>query len=452
MKKFLVFCICVLISATVFTACGKDSTEAETPSGTDKISADPVENGTNVPTDEGSSSPTDGTSEIHTHTFGEWKIIQALDCVHDEIRARSCACGEIDSEISQKAVGICEYDEFGYCTGCKSRVSVGLEYTLASDGQTYVLSGMGSCTDTELIIPDRYKGKTVSAIESDAFDGSEIQSVVIPNGVISLEKEMFKKCASLVSVTLGAGVQNATEALLDAVSIKEITVSEENEVYSSLDGVLFSADKKTLWVYPTSKGSVMYEVPDGVVAIEKQAFANNRAISKVFFPKTLKIIGNKSFNACKNLSSAELPDGLSVIRADAFSECSNLEYISIPNSVEVIAQSAFRLCNLKKVDIGEGVKEIGEFAFFKNENLAIITLPDSVRSIGMYAFGQCVSLSSITLPEALESMDIGAFYCCEALQTIHFEGTKEQWDKVDKKNGWDELAGVFEVNFAKQAE
>ena len=159
----------------------------------------------------------------------------------------------------------------------------------------------------------------------------------------------------------------------------------------------------------------------------------------------------------------------------AFYDCESITSVSIPDNVTAIGDYAFNSCpNLKSVTIGSGVKSIGEYAFYYCASLTEITVPDSVTSIGQKAFSYCTgltnvvlgnglkqigrwlfdgcsALSKITIQSSVTSIDGGAFWDCKALSVINFNGTKEQWDAVDKFDNWDKGAGAYTVIFAEDA-
>ena len=62
--------------------------------------------------------------------------------------------------------------------------SKGLQYTLLENG-TYEVSGLGTCTDTELVIPATYNGKAVITIGNYAFDSCDSLTSVYYKGTES---------------------------------------------------------------------------------------------------------------------------------------------------------------------------------------------------------------------------------------------------------------------------
>ena len=78
--------------------------------------------------------------------------------------------------------------------------------------------------------------------------------------------------------------------------LKAINVSENNEYYTSIDGVLFSKDGSELIWYPASREGSTYVVPDGVSEISDYAFANSRNLTDIYFPTSLQNVGSFSFS------------------------------------------------------------------------------------------------------------------------------------------------------------
>ncbi len=63
-----------------------------------------------------------------------------------------------------------EWNESKRCKHCNcDYFSQDLEYTLSSSGTSYIVSGIGSCVDSDIIIPANYKGKQVISIGDSAF-------------------------------------------------------------------------------------------------------------------------------------------------------------------------------------------------------------------------------------------------------------------------------------------
>ena len=85
------------------------------------------------------------------------------------------------------------------------------------------------------------------------------------------------------------------------------------------------------------------EISEGVKSIGEKAFEANKNVENVIIPKTLEKIGKGAFEGCSKLEQVVIADGgnLSEIEEEAFKNCPNLASISIPSSVTEIGDNAF---------------------------------------------------------------------------------------------------------------
>ena len=100
------------------------------------------------------------------------------------------------------------------CAVCNTPASTGFTFALNSDRQSYMLVNIGTCTDTDIIIPDTYTDELnglgalpVTSIANMAFFGaSSVVSISIPYSVTSVGTMAFMNCTSLANVKFGAAV------------------------------------------------------------------------------------------------------------------------------------------------------------------------------------------------------------------------------------------------------
>ncbi|MBQ8911096.1 MAG: leucine-rich repeat domain-containing protein, partial [Clostridia bacterium] len=90
----------------------------------------------------------------------------------------------------------------GQCSVCgEIKTSEGLKYVL--DGDSYIVTGIGTCEDVNIVIPGTYKDKPVTAIADKAFKHiTYLKSVVIPDSVTSIGDSAFNGCSGLTSITI----------------------------------------------------------------------------------------------------------------------------------------------------------------------------------------------------------------------------------------------------------
>lgn len=75
--------------------------------------------------------------------------------------------------------------------------SEGLKYSLNDDGSAYIVVGIGTCMDWDIVIPEEYKGKPVVAIGDGAFAGVSIETVTFSNSITKIGSKVFVGCHDL---------------------------------------------------------------------------------------------------------------------------------------------------------------------------------------------------------------------------------------------------------------
>ena len=252
------------------------------------------------------------------------------------------------------------------------------------------------------------------------------------------------------------------------ISMVSFAETKINGVYYNLDGSNNQAQVTYNESAPTASYSysgavtipqvVTYDGKEyAVTSIGEEAFLENRGLTSVSIPNSVKSIGDKAFYGCSALTSVTIPNSVTTIGEGAFSGCDALTAINIPGSVENIGMGAFSSCNAlasiivdkdntvydsrggcnaivmiannmliagcKGTIIPNTVSGIGACAFYGCQSLTNIVIPNSVRTIGLNAFALCYGLTSINIPESVISIGRGAFMLCSSLSSVTINGS-----------------------------
>ena len=124
-----------------------------------------------------------------------------------------------------------------------------------------------------------------------------------------------------------------TVFLDDHCTIDAFEAAEGNPAYRTVDGVLYSADGKTLIRYPNGRKDEHFDVPAGVETIRSSAFADDDMqlpLKTISLPMGLKEIEKWAFSGCGRLHSLTVPLTVTRLSPDAFANCVSLERLSLP--------------------------------------------------------------------------------------------------------------------------
>ena len=114
------------------------------------------------------------------------------------------------------------------CTECgdsykgniKPLYSEGLDFELMSSKVEYRVTGIGTCKDVHVVIPDEYKGLPVVEIGEKAFCGNElIISIILPETIISIKDKAFSDCENLIEITMKDDIDMGTDVFRGSIHI-----------------------------------------------------------------------------------------------------------------------------------------------------------------------------------------------------------------------------------------
>ena len=378
--------------------------------------------------------------------------------------------------------------------------SAGLEYQINADNSGYYVRGIGTCKDTEIVIPAAYNGKPVTAIGNYAFcHCTHLTSITIPEGVTSIGEQAFSPMelsSSLTTITIPDSIQSIGESAFtgcDSLQYNEylnaLYLGNESNPYvilvraksSSISSCQIADTTKVIMrnAFAFCKKLSDITIPESVRSIGKWVFSSCDALTSITVAednptytgsgnciidkrsKTLIAgcknsvipadgsvlrIGDNAFYFCGALTDITIPEGVTSIGHCSFDGCKNLSHISIPASVTEIGPSAFSGCkSLSTIALPETITKIGDYAFSFCQSLTDITIPKNITSIGNGTFFRCRNLTHISIPQCVISFGEASIGECGALKKITYSGSTEQWSRILKKPDWDKNSGNYKI-------
>lgn len=164
-------------------------------------------------------------------------------------------------------------------SGCGLKESEGLEFQSNGDG-TCSWTGLGTCTDTEIVVPKKNGNESVVSVASDTlnFTVENVTKVVLPETIKTIEEDAFDRVRCLKTIVLKEGLEK----------------------------------------------------------IEDSGFNGCEGLEDIKFPSTLKTIGEHAFSDCKLLQEVILPEGLTELGKWSFSGCREIKKISVPSTLNML--------------------------------------------------------------------------------------------------------------------
>ena len=199
-----------------------------------------------------------------------------------------------------------------------------------------MLVGIDNTCDN-IVIPD--DEINISTIIS-GLDWSHVKNVTVSHASTVYDMSMTAKAMpKKVTVMSVEGYELKTLKLANISYVNIVNSSH----YRTIDGIVYSLDGKCLIACPTGRTGRV-DIPEGVEEIARNAFKLGN-LEEVYFPSTLKKVGDMAFFYCKNLKKVDFGTGLEMIGSNAekqcFASCDNLKSIIIPPQVTSIGSRVF---------------------------------------------------------------------------------------------------------------
>lgn len=241
----------------------------------------------------------------------------------------------------------------------------GILYEINSDDE-YVLVAYPAGRSDETVTVSTFVGE----IRSYAFDGASRLKV------INIERDN-------AFGTIGTYAFNGCSAL-EAVNVN-------NSAYVSVDGVLYTADEKTLVLYPQNKAGDTFTVPDTVTKIARRAFRGNNNLVEIVIGANVSALGDgeddyEVFGEAKKLERFAV-------------DAANQSFSEIRGVLYNKAGTVLRFYPSAKSDmtyvVESTAKKICLNAFAGAINLSILYIPKSVVTVSGTLFAGAERLTTV---------------------------------------------------------
>ena len=314
-----------------------------------------------------------------------------------------------------------------------------LEYSINADGNTCTVTGLGTYSSKNLMIPENIDGYTVTAIAEYAFQGTDIETFSGADTIITIGKYAFQNCKQLQTVIIPTGVTKIGEHCF--------------EYCENLHSINLPSNLKNIkaFTFAECKSIELIQLPEGIVEIGEAAFYLCERMTSVNIPNTVEVIGKCAFLACYYLQDIVIPNGVTTIGAGAFSLCLSLNNIYFPASVVNVGQAVISSNSLTSIDVdgNNPILSSVDGHLYSDNNTVFISyacakpdtsfvIPEGVKKILQMSFATCLNLQIISIPKSVCYIGPQIFFTSPNIETIYYDGTVGDWKKILKAPEWNE--------------
>lgn len=288
---------------------------------------------------------------------------------------------------------------------------------------------------TDLDIPDNVTFLGWEAVSSCY----NLKNLNFGNGITEIGF-VFEYCNKLENVTFGNCLQYFRFDNLYGTSIKNLYFPESvnqlydydidvddikklenvfinNDKYYDINGVLYSREKNKLLIYPNSKKTEQYFVPEGITELSA---ISNYYIRELYIPSTVTEIGEIDSNVLENINVSEDNPAFYSINGILFSKKTN-ELLIYPkyNKTEslIIPEGIIKTCDinsttLKILNIPSTLTELGKIYCDSLENITVNEQNKNYCSIDgvlydkdvteLILFPVCRNLEELKMPDSVK--------------------------------------------------
>ena len=384
----------------------------------------------------------------------------------------------------------------GICERCGDQVpSEGLEYELSYSGDSYTVTGRGTCTDINIVIPAYYNGLPVTKIGPMAFTLEyDIVTMTLPETLTQISTglldDAFFNNYNLVEIYNKSDLSIIPGSLDDgtiAFYAKNVYTpdSGESKLHKTADGFVFYVDGSDIYLVGYTGDKQEITLPDSYNGmsynVKDYAFID-RSIISVVIPEGVSYVGfcsfstihlvsvtvmsdktefnNSAFDGCYKLvevydltqnpveKGSTYRGGLALHALDVYTNQSAENHVVVDNDGYIWynhPNHCYLLGSKRLTDdtlvipesCGGRRYELYKFAFSRRDDFTRIDFPETLTSLGNCTFTRCYALEEVTIPLGVTKLSGDVFAACSSLKTVNLHSAL-----TDIESGFDDCISL----------
>lgn len=296
-----------------------------------------------------------------------------------------------------------------------------------------------------------------TSIGTAAFGNCYLQSLELPNGLLTLNQaafqvnnaikdlklpesitqigaDCFKEWTALQHLTLPTRLRDLGTGFVRGCSnIKSFSLASSNNNFHVINpegewveegvGIIRASDNYLI------AGTGNCVIPDYVRGFAAAAFKNT-SIESANIPENVEALPEYLFDNCRSLRSITLPGTLKTMGSNALYYCA-LPEIQLPESLEYLGTYALAGNKFMSLTIPNSCREVADYCLRRNDTLKTLDFGSGVQTLGYAVVSDCSQLVEATLSENLaviKGTEAGAtiFSNCPNLKVVNVPFEKDK--------------------------
>lgn len=322
------------------------------------------------------------------------------------------------------------------------------------------------CTPNDqktIIIP-----KGIKTIGRACFAGTNVEEVVLPEGIETIDSDAFNFCTKLKKINFPETLKVISYGafsgcfLLETVILPKVMKEINNYAFytAGIKHLTLPEKVSSVGIKIFAKTDIeTTDIPESFT-LGSEMFAGCQKLRSVNLLGNHITIPERCFGDCINLTEIDITKA-ALIKDEAFRRCQNLSVSTIPadtfvavsafeesGATDVVIEDISKVCNrvfadcksLKKltINVADGPTSVSSALVKGCKNLQTVVFTGRTKNLTVIeaaAFKETKNLNAISLPDTIKTISKEAFYN-SGIENIHLpEGLKQIGTMAFAKNG-----------------
>ena len=402
------------------------------------------------------------------HEWSEWHVADQPTCTKGGYSTRTCKlCGEVTRTVLYPSdhtyssewsfdgshhwrAAICQHSNqtTDYaphtfsgqtCDVCGTiKASQGLQYRGDAENGTYIVVGLGTTLETDIVVARYYNGSVIVAVDTGAFANSKgINTIWLQEFIITIGDGAFANSVNLTEVTLSNGLQYLGSMLFSGCN------SLERIVFRGTMAEFEAIEKAGDW--DGGLTGFVIECYDGTLQPPVHTYSDDWSFDGTHHWRAATC-GHSSLvvdygphdfegTSCKSCGVVKASQGLSY-KGNLNDSTYTVTGLGTTLEKDIVVARYYNGYEITAVEME---------AFANTPGLNSVWLQGYIRSVGDRAFAGSADITEVTITAGTKYLGSELFDGCTSLERIIFRGTVAEFEAIEKAEDWDAGASGYVI-------